>query len=407
MLPSLAGFALLGWLSTRAGSTPAWGCRTLMIEGLRRLGAQRRWRCCCSPAGRAWFSCSSPLMAQWSRRHEFQADAYAMAQADGGARVGPAQALPGQRLHAHARPAVREVLLLAPLATSAWRACPPPRRMTTMFPKKTGHADQERRADSYRNCKPGTASGWQLHAGAMRKPPLRQLPRDHGLRECRGLHRPRAGTTMDLFVNGRCVVRLKHARWAGHLGHRFRLRRASTPAGRAMSAQRRAWWWPATGATAWSKRPTANAASATRAARKPGRGGRPGALVAPPGQGDEGTIEKVLPRRNLFYRQDEIRTKSFGGQPRPGADPDRRRAGVFGEPARTRPDRRRGRRHHAVDRAKQSDLAEPFARAPGSGCCPTAIWSVQAAGPGSHHYNALPLSLAQPAKHRAALLQHW
>ena len=32
---------------------------------------------------------------------------------------------------------------------------------------------------------------------------------------------------------------------------------------------------------------------------------------APPGQGDEGTIEKVEPRRNLFYRQDEIRTKSF------------------------------------------------------------------------------------------------
>ncbi|MDM0012727.1 ribosome small subunit-dependent GTPase A [Variovorax sp. J22P168] len=26
---------------------------------------------------------------------------------------------------------------------------------------------------------------------------------------------------------------------------------------------------------------------------------------------DEGTIEKVLPRRNLFYRRDEIRTKSF------------------------------------------------------------------------------------------------
>ena len=34
-------------------------------------------------------------------------------------------------------------------------------------------------------------------------------------------------------------------------------------------------------------------------------------LAPPPGQGDEGTIEKVLPRRNLFYRQDEIRTKSF------------------------------------------------------------------------------------------------
>ena len=32
---------------------------------------------------------------------------------------------------------------------------------------------------------------------------------------------------------------------------------------------------------------------------------------AAPGQGEEGTIEKVLERRNLFYRQDEIRTKSF------------------------------------------------------------------------------------------------
>lgn len=31
----------------------------------------------------------------------------------------------------------------------------------------------------------------------------------------------------------------------------------------------------------------------------------------PAGQGDEGTLERVLERRNLFYRQDEIRTKSF------------------------------------------------------------------------------------------------
>ena len=34
-------------------------------------------------------------------------------------------------------------------------------------------------------------------------------------------------------------------------------------------------------------------------------------LLPPAGQGEEGTIEKVLPRRNLFYRQDEIRSKSF------------------------------------------------------------------------------------------------
>ncbi len=32
---------------------------------------------------------------------------------------------------------------------------------------------------------------------------------------------------------------------------------------------------------------------------------------AAPGQGDEGSIERVQERRNLFYRQDEIRTKSF------------------------------------------------------------------------------------------------
>jgi len=34
-------------------------------------------------------------------------------------------------------------------------------------------------------------------------------------------------------------------------------------------------------------------------------------LAGAQGQSDEGTIEQVLPRRNLFYRQDEIRTKSF------------------------------------------------------------------------------------------------
>ena len=31
----------------------------------------------------------------------------------------------------------------------------------------------------------------------------------------------------------------------------------------------------------------------------------------PPGQGEEGSIEQVQPRRNLFYRQDEMRTKAF------------------------------------------------------------------------------------------------
>lgn len=42
-----------------------------------------RWPCCCSCW---WFRCSvfiSPLFAQFSRKHEFEADAYAIAQTDG------------------------------------------------------------------------------------------------------------------------------------------------------------------------------------------------------------------------------------------------------------------------------------------------------------------------------------
>ena len=71
-------------------------------------------------------------------------------------------------------------------------------------------------------------------------------------------------------------------------------------------------WWPATADIVWWRHPTASAASAT-----PGQkshavvGDHDDVASRPQGQGDEGTIEKVLERRNLFYRQDEIRTKSF------------------------------------------------------------------------------------------------
>ncbi|MEG0921963.1 MAG: ribosome small subunit-dependent GTPase A [Comamonas sp.] len=34
-------------------------------------------------------------------------------------------------------------------------------------------------------------------------------------------------------------------------------------------------------------------------------------LAPPPGQGDDGTIERVQERKNLFYRQDDVRTKMF------------------------------------------------------------------------------------------------
>lgn len=78
---------------------------------------------------------------------------------------------------------------------------------------------------------------------------------------------------------------------------------------------------------------------------------------------DEGTIEKIEPRRNLFYRQDEIRTKSFAANLDQvlillAADPEfsdmqLTRALVAAEAAGI----------PALIALNKSDLAEPFARA--------------------------------------------
>ncbi len=78
---------------------------------------------------------------------------------------------------------------------------------------------------------------------------------------------------------------------------------------------------------------------------------------------DEGTIEKVLPRRNLFYRQDEIRTKSFASNLDQvlvliAAEPEFSesqlcRALIAAEAEKIRP----------IIAVNKSDLAEPFARA--------------------------------------------
>jgi len=78
---------------------------------------------------------------------------------------------------------------------------------------------------------------------------------------------------------------------------------------------------------------------------------------------DEGTIEKVLPRRNLFYRQDEIRTKSFAANLDQililiAAEPEfsesqLTRALIAAEAAHIR----------ALIALNKSDLGEPFARA--------------------------------------------
>lgn len=78
---------------------------------------------------------------------------------------------------------------------------------------------------------------------------------------------------------------------------------------------------------------------------------------------DEGTIEKVLPRKNLFYRQDEIRTKSFAANLDQlliliAAEPEfsesqLTRALIAAEAQQIRP----------IIALNKSDIAEPFARA--------------------------------------------
>ena len=99
---------------------------------------------------------------------------------------------------------------------------------------------------------------------------------------------------------------------------------------------------------------------------------------------DEGTVEKIEPRRNLFYRQDEIRTKSFA------ANLDQILVLIAAEPAFSR---------HQLSRAliaaeaagitpliglNKSDLVEPFARA----------WE-RLLPYRRMHYGVLPLSLKE------------
>lgn len=119
---------------------------------------------------------------------------------------------------------------------------------------------------------------------------------------------------------------------------------------------------------------------------------------APAGQGEEGTIERVHERHNLFYRQDEIRTKSFA------ANLDQILILVAAEPVFS--EMQLARSLIAAEAAgitplialNKRDLAEPFARA----------WerlaSYRSMGAATHS-PVLPLSLSQePGAARAALL---
>ncbi len=125
----------------------------------------------------------------------------------------------------------------------------------------------------------------------------------------------------------------------------------------------------------------------------------------PPGQGEEGTVEKVLERRNLFYRQDEIRTKSFA------ANIDQVLVLIAAEPVFS--ESQLARALIAAEAAgiaplialNKSDLVEPFARA----------WQrllpyrhmAGRQGPDSQHYGVLPLSLVQSGEvDHAALMRH-
>jgi len=120
------------------------------------------------------------------------------------------------------------------------------------------------------------------------------------------------------------------------------------------------------------------------------------------GHGDEGTIEKVLERRNLFYRQDEVRTKSFA------ANLDQVLILIAAEPVFS--ESQLARALIAAEAAQitplialnKSDLVEPFARAW------ERLWPYRHMGGNqdtSHHYRVLPLSLTQSgAVDRDALL---
>lgn len=110
---------------------------------------------------------------------------------------------------------------------------------------------------------------------------------------------------------------------------------------------------------------------------------------------DEGTIEKVAERKNLFYRQDEIRTKSFAANLDQvlilvAAEPE------FSETQLTRALIAAGAERIApIIALNKSDVVAPFQRA----------WS-RLAPYRRMHYSVLPLSLkAAPVEDRAKLME--
>jgi pterin-4a-carbinolamine dehydratase len=196
----------------------------------------------------------------------------------------------------------------------------------------------------------------------------------------------RAGPPPDLSVHyNRCVVRFNTHDVQRHLGDRLRVR---APGRRAAGAHegirpwlsRRGWfrgshrrhrsrpgrrqpWPPLPGGNAGRRTPHLPPARQ----EEPGRGRRPRAAG---GQRRRRHDREVEPRRNLFYRQDEIRTKSFAANLDQvliliAAEPEfsehqLARALIAAEAERIAP----------IIALNKSDLVEPFERA-WAGCCPT------------------------------------
>lgn len=122
--------------------------------------------------------------------------------------------------------------------------------------------------------------------------------------------------------------------------------------------------------------------------------------AAPQGQGHEGTIEKVQERRNLFYRQDEIRTKSFA------ANLDQILILIAAEPVFS--ESQLARALIAAEAVgiqplialNKTDLVEPFARA-WERLLPYRHMKDRH---GAHHYGVLPLSLTASGEVDRAML---
>jgi hypothetical protein len=104
-------------LAGHARGSTGWACcRTSAAATTRWRWCCSSWCCRCSPS--SW-----PAGQRSSRKHEFEADAFAATRPMRPSGLGAGQAVQGQRLDADARPALQRVLLLASAGAQRIAAC--------------------------------------------------------------------------------------------------------------------------------------------------------------------------------------------------------------------------------------------------------------------------------------------